>query len=359
MNYFRIASKLFFRKNSLPVYLILFVTNQCNARCSHCFYLKKINQPSQELKLDELIKISKNLKSVEHLSITGGEPFIREDLFAIIQTFYECSKIRSINLSTNGLLSDKIFTIVRRVLEACPELNLQVTISIDGIGAQHDEIRGVAGVFSKATETIEKLKIIINKNLQIAVNTTLTEKNYKNIQKTYFYIRDVIQPDSFFPLLIRGDVKKAESEKNIHDAYKKLVFLWEQDMKTGHGLGYKKRLFSSYLNARDMLSRKLVLDIIGGKNKQHINCLAGNLTGVMYENGDVSACEVKDLKMGNIREADYQLEKVWFSQEAVQIKKWIKQNKCFCTHEGFLNLNIVFNPQVVFRLLKEWLKLIY
>jgi len=262
-------------------------------------------------------------------------------------------------LSTNGLLSDRIFMTVEAVLKECPELNLQVTISIDGIGIQHDEIRGVPGIFNKATETIKKLKTIHNKNLQIAVNTTLMGQNYKNIHKIYFYIRDVIQPDSFFPLLIRGDAKESRNEGVIQDAYKKLVFLWEQDMKLGHGLGYKKRLFSSILNARDMLSRKLVLNIVRGRNKCFVNCLAGSLTGVVYENGDVSACEVKDLKIGNIRETDYQLKKIWFSQEAIRVRKLIEQSKCFCTHEGFLNINVLFNPKMVPKLLKEWLKLIH
>lgn len=358
MNYLRIIRKLFFRKNSLPIYFILFVTNKCNAKCRHCFYWKNINQPNKELKFEELVKISQNIKSIEHLAITGGEPFIRKDLDVIVQAFYENSKIKSMSLQSNGLLSDEIFITVKNILDRCPRLNLQISISIDNIGSKHDEIRQVPGIFNKATETIKKLKDIQCKNLQVAVNTTLSAQNQDDIEMIYFYIRDTIKPDAFFPLLIRGNIKNKNLSRVDPNAYKRLIDLCRKDMVERKIFGYKNFLFSSWINARDFLSRKLMLNKILNKSDYFINCFAGNLTGVMYENGDVCACEVKNLKLGNIREADYQLKKIWFSQAAVQSRKWIKQNRCFCTHECFFNFNVLFNLRIIPKLFKEWLKLI-
>jgi len=352
MNYFKIARQLLFKK--LPIYFILFVTNKCNAKCRHCFYWKNINRQNEELKLEELIKISQNIKSIEHLAITGGEPFLRQDLASIVQAFYENSGIKSISLQSNGFLTEEILVSVKRILNRCPKLNLQLAISIDNIGSQHDQIRQVPGVFSQAIETIKKLKTIKRRNLQIAVNTTLSSQNQNNIENIYFYIRDVIKPDAFYPLLCRGDIKDKELKDIDPNVYKKLIDLCRNDMVKGK-LGYKNFLFSSWLNSRDILARKLVLNKILNKKTPLINCFAGNLTGVMYENGDVYACELKDLKLGNIREADYQLKKIWLSLEAAQVRKWIKQTRCSCTHECFFNFNVLFNLKMAPKIFKEWL----
>jgi len=358
MNYFKIASQLLFKKKSLPIYFILFVTNKCNAKCRHCFYWKNINRQNEELKLEELIKISQNIKSIEHLAITGGEPFLRQDLASIVQAFYENSGIKSISLQSNGFLTEEIFVTVKKILDRCPKLNLQLAISIDNIGSKHDQIRQMPGIFSQAIETIKKLKTIERRNLQIAVNTTLSTQNQNNIENIYFYIRDVIKPDAFYPLLCRGDIKDKELKNINPNTYKKLIDLCRNDMAKGNLFGYKIFLFSSWLNARDILARKLILNKILNKKIPLINCFAGRLTGVMYENGDVYACELKDLKLGNIREADYQLEKIWFSPEAVKIRKWIKQTRCSCTHECFFNFNILFNLRMVPKIFKEWLRLL-
>ncbi|HMB02399.1 MAG TPA: SPASM domain-containing protein, partial [Isosphaeraceae bacterium] len=70
-------------------------------------------------------------------------------------------------------------------------------------------------------------------------------------------------------------------------------------------------------------------------------------------NGDVMACELRDDKLGNIREHDYDFRNLWLSGKAQAISKDILDNKCFCTHECFMSTNILFNPTLLTRLAGE------
>ena len=75
----------------------------------------------------------------------------------------------------------------------------------------------------------------------------------------------------------------------------------------------------------------------------------------MFSRGQVLPCELLvDKVMGNVRDYDYDFKKIWFSKEADEIREWIRKNKCFCTYECFLTINILFNPLMLPQVLKEW-----
>ena len=67
----------------------IFITNRCQAKCQHCFYIDELNKAIQdELSLGEYKKLAKNLeKEIKQVIITGGEPFLRKDIFEISKAF--------------------------------------------------------------------------------------------------------------------------------------------------------------------------------------------------------------------------------------------------------------------------------
>ena len=82
-------------------------------------------------------------------------------------------------------------------------------------------------------------------------------------------------------------------------------------------------------------------------NKYITPCYAGNLSGVMYPEGDVYPCEILDEshKIGNIRDFHLDFKKLWLSNKAKKEVEFIRKTKCFCTHECFNIVNILFNPK--------------
>ena len=358
MNYHKIIKSFFSKRNSLPLYLILFVTNRCNAQCPHCFYWKNLNQPAEELTLEELIKISRNVKGVQHLAITGGEPILRLDLAAIIGAFYKNGGIHSISWQTNGFLTEKIISTAKKVLTECPKLKLQIAVSLDEIAGRHDSFRVLPDLFNKTKETIAGLKSLHQNNLSVAVNLTLSARNQRRIRSIYSYIRDTIKPDAIFPLLVRGEPRNKKLPSIQPAFYRQLINLSRQDIAKNRSIS-QRFSFYSWLSARDAIARKLSMANLSGKKIPRPKCVAGRLTGIIYENGLVSACEIKNLEMSNIRKADYDLKKIWSSPEAIRARNWIKKNKCFCTHECFFNFNVLFSWRLLPRLIKEQLKILW
>jgi len=65
----------------------------------------------------------------------------------------------------------------------------------------------------------------------------------------------------------------------------------------------------------------------------------------MFANGDVLACELhEDMILGNVRDYDYDFKKIWNSDKGEAARRWIRDEKCFCTYECQYTVNILFNP---------------
>ena len=92
-------------------YLRLAVTDRCNLRCFYCMPEEGIKYvPKKELlTYEEMLRLCGNLAElgISKVRITGGEPFVRNDLMDFIGNLHGIPGIDSINLTTNGVLTGK------------------------------------------------------------------------------------------------------------------------------------------------------------------------------------------------------------------------------------------------------------
>ena len=135
--------------------MFLFVTSRCNSLCRTCFYFDKLNS-LDDLTTPQIERISATAPPFRKLWLSGGEPFLREDLAEIVAMFVQSNGVRNINLPTNGLLPDKIFRTMDRMLELCPDVSIDLNFSLDGLANTHDSIRGVPNNFVRTLATIEE-----------------------------------------------------------------------------------------------------------------------------------------------------------------------------------------------------------
>ena len=99
-----------------PVSLIYFVTEACNANCPHCFVEFKSRE--NELSLSEIEKISESCgNSLRNIALTGGEPFLRDDLFDIAKIWWKNSTIQSVSVTTNGSMPDRVYDFAKKCAE--------------------------------------------------------------------------------------------------------------------------------------------------------------------------------------------------------------------------------------------------
>src|SRR5215472_5055515 len=134
--------------------MFLFVTSTCNSLCRTCFYWDELNS-NRDLSFPQIEKISSTAPPFHKLWISGGEPFLRKELAEIIEMFYRNNAVRHVNLPTNGLLPEKIESVIDHLLISCPELTIDLNFSLDGLANTHDSIRGVPNNFQKTLASMD------------------------------------------------------------------------------------------------------------------------------------------------------------------------------------------------------------
>ena len=122
------------------------VTYRCNARCNMCNRYLHPSRPEEELTLETIRKLPK----MYFTNVTGGEPFIREDLPEIIRELYK--KSDRIVISTNGFFTDRILAMAQEF----PQIGIR--ISIEGLEDTNNAIRGLPDGYRRGYETLLKLR---------------------------------------------------------------------------------------------------------------------------------------------------------------------------------------------------------
>jgi radical SAM protein with 4Fe4S-binding SPASM domain len=155
------------------------ITNKCNLRCSHCYQGSYTDQ--SDLSLDDLKKIADKIFSIMKkwhkkgdISITGGEPLIKKELFPLLTYLDGAEEISRLDVLCNGILiTDEIAVKLKNI----EKLN-NVQISLDGATPEiHDQIRG-PGTFKKA---LRGIRILISHGIDVKVMFTLQRLNMGEI----------------------------------------------------------------------------------------------------------------------------------------------------------------------------------
>jgi len=155
------------------------ITNRCNYRCKHCYQIDYSD--SAELSLEDLKVIARRIGTTMNkwgkkadISITGGEPFIRKDLFDFLAFLNSMDEIARVDLLCNGTL------IKEKTADRLKEFQkiTRIQVSLDGATADtHDRIRG-AGAFEKA---LKGIRILNSKGFDVKAMFTLQRGNVQEI----------------------------------------------------------------------------------------------------------------------------------------------------------------------------------
>jgi len=331
------SSRMFGIPRILPMNLTLSVSYKCNSRCKTCnIYKKKVN----ELNLDEWQRIFTNFgKNLFWATISGGEPFLKNDLVALVCSLYDNCQPAIINIPTNGLLNDRIPLVVKKIAGHCKKARIVINVSIDDIGEKHDIIRGVSGSYEKAIETVAALKSLKISNLSVGIHTVISKFNVSRIPEIYSQIQK-LGPDSYITEIAEERVeldtigtgispKYIEYEKAVNFLSKKLK---QEDFNK---IGKITRAFR-------IEYYKIVKRILKTRS-QVIPCYSGIVSAQIAPDGDVWACCIKADPIGNLRDAKYDFKKVFFSEKASSLRKKIKEEKCFCPLANASYTNMLFH----------------
>lgn len=349
--------RLVFKIDKNPAYFIYFVTGKCPQKCQHCFYkLREYSCP--ELGLDQIEKISRTMGRLAFLLTTGGEPFSRPDFEKIPGIFYRNNRVRNIAIPTNGLLTDIILEKTKKILEECPESALTINVSLHGINGMHDEITQMKGAFEAAVKTCKALVAMRNHvpNLDVGVCTVISSINQHKLRDIYKFVTKDLDIRIWAPFLTRGSPRNPETLKVNMEFYKEIGSFMKEEISKRKYFEYTRFFLSPWNTAKNALRRDIIYKI-KTQNKRPGKCYAGKLIGVMFPDGQIKLCELREETFGNIKDFNYDFSLLWNSEKAKDARNKINSEKCFCTHECFLTMNLFFSPRFLFGLVRERLRL--
>jgi len=287
-------------KNAQPTNAIIAVTLGCNARCKMCDIWKaKVNG---EVKSSFYERLPSGLRDI---NITGGEPFLRDDLPEIVEVIHKRSNPPRVVISSNGLLLKRIEESVRRIVKVDPQI--AVRISIDGIGREHDEIRGVRGAFTRGLQSLRILRENGVKDLGVAL--TVMHSNISQVNKVYD-LADDLGVEFSIAAVTSSPIYFGEKEdlKPSVDGELRGGFSYLVRSELGHWT--PKRLARAYFD--------YTLWNYLHTQKRPLRCDAGQGFFYLDPRGNVYGCDALDFCLGNLNEHSF--EAIWHSKRASEFR---------------------------------------
>ncbi len=303
---------------------VLAVTYRCNARCQMCNIWQ--SKPQEELTPQEFANLPSSLKTI---NVSGGEPFLRDDLPGVISRLNKSCYSPRMVISTNGLLPDRIKDMMLEIKGISKKIG--VGISIDGIGKIHDEVRGITGAYEKALSSIENLKGIGIKDLRIGF--TISDINVEDLRNVYDlanklgveFTCSIAQNSEHYFMTNNNKFAKIDVLKEH------LEYIAHEELKRNQ----PKRWFRAYfLNGIYHYAKE---------NRRVLPCDAGSNFFFMSPTGDIYPCNILNKVMGNIKVSNFQ--DIWSSENADKTRKIVSHCSfnCWmiCTARTAIKRNIV------------------
>lgn len=290
-------------KITQPTDMCIITTYRCPMKCTMCDIWKNPTLKSQEITPEEI----KQLPNVKFINLTGGEPFVREDLNEIVRVCF--TKSPRVVISTSGWFEDKVI----KLAEEFP--NIGIRISIEGLSCKNDELRGQNGGFDKGLRTLLRLKEMGIKD--IGFGCTVSNNNSEDMLSLYRLSQSLGMEfataafhNSYY--FHKGD-NVISNKEEVCGNFEKLVAM---QLKENHPKSWFRAFFNMGL-----------INYIEG-NPRLLPCEAGMVNFFVDPYGEVYPCNGLEDKfwmesMGNIRDTN-DFKTIWEGERAEKVREMVR-----------------------------------
>ncbi|TAN40227.1 MAG: radical SAM protein [Nitrospirae bacterium] len=291
--------------NPYEFFVQLHLTERCNLSCSHCYQDR--GSSSDEMSLAEIRSVigevsdmleawtgTYDLDFTSSFNVTGGEPFLRQDIFKVLEELQ--TKGFDAYLLTNGTLINP------DMAASLAGLGLKgVQISIEGPQEVHDAIRG-RGSFAASLKGIRNL---LDADLEVTLNTTLSGMNAP-------YFMDVIELASSLGVQRLGFsrlVPSGSGEKLLDS------MLGREALKALYGKIFSLNTGRLKIVTGDPVASqfRVPAEADGPEPRPSGGCAAGVSGLTILPDGTVTPCRRLPVPLGNVRQDS--LREIWASSE--------------------------------------------
>jgi len=282
-----------------PRTAIVMLNRRCNLRCEFCdHWHHKDELPAAAV--DALLRQAPEI-GVKLLVLTGGEPFLRKDLFDIIDRARD--QQLTVNITTNGTMLERRI----RLLSDHPPHSLSV--SIDGLDDTHDQLRGRPGTARRAWRGIER--VIADTDIVMNVYFVVTRHNVDQLIAVYDRARAAGAEFDFWP--VNGHPELGIDDDEGRGLYRAAVehILAHEPQRQQHAAFYEYGL-----------------DYLGGL-RDPVRCLGlSEQFGIDQEGRVVPCCVwgIEDLAVGNVM--DSSLAELLTTPRAAEVRRKIVGEGC-------------------------------
>jgi len=280
----------------------LIVTYRCNAKCYMCNTWKFPSKKDEEFGSELVEKLPSGLN---FMNITGGEPFLRDDLKDIVEV--ALGKTKRLVISSNGFFTKKIVKLFEHFGN-----KIGIRISIEGLPAANDELRGIKDGFDHGLRTLTTLHAMGIKDIGFGI--TVSDRNADDMIELYrlanamgLEFATATTHNSFY---FHKNDNSYKDREHVAKAFEDIAL---ELLKTNR----PKNWFRAYFNMG--LARK-----VRGQ-KRALPCEVGTDMFFVEPNGNVVPCNGSDspMIMGNLNEQNF--DEIWASERASKIREMVKK----------------------------------
>ncbi len=294
-----------------PFIVIWELTRACELKCLHCRASAQNKRDPRELTLKEGKDLIDHIHAMDNplLVLTGGDPLMRDDVFAIIE--YAVQKGVRVSMTPSATPN-----VTREAIQSAKEIGLsRWAFSLDGPTREiHDHFRGTDGSFDL---TMKAIRYIHECQLPLQINTVISAYNIDYLDEMAKLIEELnCVLWSVFFLVPTG---RAKREDMISPVDHEKVFLWLSrlakeapfDIKTTAAQHYRRVVIQQKMREAKDPNMKIryehalqkgKMDVIGGLGRAPKGVNDGNGFMFISHIGDVYPSGLLPFKAGNIRE---------------------------------------------------------
>ncbi|MGD2079374.1 MAG: radical SAM protein, partial [Chloroflexota bacterium] len=302
----------------LPLNITLSPSPKCNSRCLTCnIWMKR----EDELTLEEWDRALASLGRAPYwFTISGGEPLMYPHIVELAQLVYKHNRPGIINIPTNAILKSGPER-VRQIVESCPESQIIINLSLDGVGKKHDEIRGVPGNFERFEERLRQYFELRDAypNLTVGIHSVISVFSVGHLDELIEYAEQS-GADQFITEIAEPRVELdtvglpiTPSPEQYNDAINGLIDYVESKQYKGIA-----RITEAFRAEYYKLVKRTLEE-----EDQVIPCYAGWASAQIYADGAIWPCCVRADNLGNLRDHDYDFGQIWFGEKIADVRRSI------------------------------------
>lgn len=336
----RIAANAVRRRSgrpAIPYKLLWNTTYYCNSRCRTCniwdIYPREGSQ-KDELGRAEVARIISSLgRDLLWLTMTGGEPTLKLHMAETVCDIYDaCPNLGFITVNSNAIVPTQTVRSMEAIASHCRRAEVLAVLSLDGVGAVHDDVRGVAGNFAAVVETRRRLLELKRRlpNLGVCIQSTVSRHNLRHLLE----LLDFCQANGDEHLITFA--QEAELYHNYgagHDVTEDRVVVPLVIRETSRR--YRPRRLRNLVQWTHLRLLQRFVET----RRAPVPCTAGSSTITLGPKGVVSGCLFLDNPVGSAREFGHDLRRLLATERAREVQRACAGcSQCWTNCESFTSM---------------------